>query len=210
MLANSAWSLACVLVALPIEARACTGLSAQQDAGVGRPAQEPASAEQSIRTKVIGLIEQQLAASSRVVDRTLSLLHDGKTAEARAAMARLHRSHAQLRRDLRWIKELTPEQARSLSLLKVRIIRARPHSEAIAEDGDEESQAWGRFLGRFTWSVQDIDAQVLESIAVGRAFRSNTLAGIRHPSRMRSDLEPGRTVALRSDRGEGSMLIDTK
>jgi len=185
------------------------GLEFDEGGSIPEPsAFEPAEA---IRSQVIELIGREMASVDELMTCAVQLLDDGQVAEAREMIQEAKQAEAELRRGLRWTQVFatsSPEAAHCLSLVKVAVVRARPHAERISENGSPEARDWGRFLGRLDSSRQDIEARVLEVHVVGRAYREESVRGMLHPFQLRSDLRPGRSVDLFAERRESGGVID--
>jgi len=127
-------------------------------------------------------------------------------AEVGSALQEARRSREDVRRGFRWIQGFASRgdpQAESLSVIRVRILRAGPAMEVLSEHAAPGVREYGLFLARRSPFPQYVEAQVLETHAVGMAYYPRTLLGRRHPTRLRSDLRPGKTVELSVQRGTG-------
>ncbi len=155
-----------------------------------------------IRSRLAELVGKDLAEIKRLLAKVSKSLDKGDVAAAHG-----HAEAARIRQQevlsaVQWSSELKSEDAPFFSMIRVRIKRVRPDSVRQSENAIAPFRAWARFLSFFS-PVRSIDAEIVQSKVVGRAFQRGTLLARRHPSRLRRGLKAGQPIQLRSDGPEG-------
>ncbi|MCI0587494.1 MAG: hypothetical protein L0323_11700 [Planctomycetes bacterium] len=147
---------------------------------------------QTMRTRLIALVEQELAKVDRDFDHAMRLRRAGREGEGRAALETARRIADDVRRGLRSIERLAPrleKMAPYLSIIKARIVRPPPPE------------------GPFD-SPEPAEAKVLEVRKVGRKYEPWTIRGRQHPFAKRGDLVRGQSVKLSFYDGDPEILVD--